>query len=135
MIGGIYRLSRLQDRNGNVVVIARNSTTGAVTSITSPGGRVLAFTSITGSLGTPLMSRVTDPLNRQVGYQYDSQDRLIQVTDAGGGAWKYGWDSKSRLVNVTDPEGNQQVVNTYDDNDRVTLRRWLTVARSILPTR
>jgi RHS repeat-associated protein len=120
MIGGIYRLSRLQDRNGNVVVIARNSTTGAVTSITSPGGRVLAFTSITGSLGTPLVSRVTDPLNRQVGYQYDSQDRLIQVTDAGGGAWKYGWDSKSRLVNVTDPEGNQQVVNTYDDNDRVT---------------
>jgi YD repeat-containing protein len=66
---------------------------------------------------------VTDPLNRQVSYQYDSADRLIQVTDAGGGIWKYGWDSKSRLVTVTDPEGNVQVTSTYDDNDRVTFQK------------
>jgi RHS repeat-associated protein len=119
MIAGLYRLTRVQDRNGNTVVIARDSRTGAVTGITSPGGRALAFTSITGSRGTPLVSRVTDPLNRQVAYQYDSQDRLTQMTDAGGGVWKYGWDTKSRLVSVTDPEGNPQVVNTYDDSDRV----------------
>jgi YD repeat-containing protein len=118
-IGGIYRLSRLQDRNGNAVVIARDGTTGAVTGITSPGGRVLKFSTITGSRGTPLISRITDPLNRQVTYQYDSQDRLVQVTDAGGGVWKYGWDTKSRLVNVTDPEGSVQVTNAYDDRDRV----------------
>ncbi|HEX3636282.1 MAG TPA: DUF6531 domain-containing protein, partial [Paraburkholderia sp.] len=119
MINGIYRLARLQDRNGNTVMIARDSKTGAITGITSPNGRVLTFTSITGSRGTPLVSRVSDSLNRQVSYRYDSQDRLTEVTDAGGGVCKYGWDSKSRLVTVTDPEGNVQVTNTYNDNDRV----------------
>ncbi len=123
MIAGFYRLTRAQDRNGNAVVIARDIATGAVTSITSPGGRALKFASITGSRGTPLVSSVTDPLNRKVAYQYDSQDRLIQVTDAAGGTWKYGWDTKSRLVSVTDPEGNSQVVNTYDDSDRVVAQK------------
>ncbi|MFM0045469.1 RHS repeat-associated core domain-containing protein [Paraburkholderia sediminicola] len=123
MINGLYRLSRVEDRNGNAVVIARDGATGAVISVTSPNGRALTFTSVSGSRGTPLVSRVTDPLNRQVKYQYDSQDRLSQVTDAAGGVWKYGWDSKSRLVSVTDPEGNLQVTSTYDDNDRVTFQK------------
>lgn len=123
MIGGVYRLTRLQDRNGNTVTITRDSKTGAVTKLTSPNGRSLAFTSVTGTRGTPLVSRVTDALNRQVSYQYDGQDRLIQITDAAGGLWKYSWDDKSRLVGVTDPEGNQQVINTYDDNDRVVRQK------------
>ncbi|MFM0734149.1 DUF6531 domain-containing protein [Paraburkholderia sediminicola] len=123
MAAGTYRLSSVKDRNGNTVSIARNSKTGAITSITGPNGRVLTFTAIVGTRGTPLISRVSDPLNRQVNYTYDSQDRLTQVTDAGGGVWKYGWDSKSRLVTVTDPEGNVQVTNTYDDNDRVIFQK------------
>jgi len=123
MLGGVYRLTRLQDRNGNTVTITRDSKTGAVSRLTSPNGRSLTFTSVIGTRGTPLVSRVTDALNRQVSYQYDGQDRLIQVTDAAGGLWKYGWDDKSRLVGVTDPEGNQQVINTYDDNDRVVGQR------------
>ncbi|MFM0472616.1 DUF6531 domain-containing protein [Paraburkholderia strydomiana] len=123
MIGGVHRLTRLQDRNGNTVTITRDSKTGAVTKLTSPNGRSLAFTSVTGTRGTPLVSRVTDALNRQVSYQYDGQDRLIQITDAAGGLWKYSWDDKSRLVGVTDPEGNQQVINTYDDNDRVVRQK------------
>ncbi len=123
MVGGIYRLSSVQDRNGNSVAIARDGTTGAVTRVTGPNDRALAFTSIVGARGTPLVSRVTDPLNRQVSYTYDSQDHLIQVTDAGGGIWKYGWDSKSRLVSVTDPEGHVQVTHTYDDGDRVIAQK------------
>ncbi|MFM0055850.1 DUF6531 domain-containing protein [Paraburkholderia phytofirmans] len=123
MIASLYRLTRVQDRNGNSVTINRNSSTGAITGITSPNGRTLTFTSIIGARGTPLISRITDPLNRQVNYQYDSQDRLTQVTDAGGGVWKYGWDTKSRLISVTDPEGNQQVLNTYDDSDRVIAQK------------
>ncbi|MFM0110115.1 RHS repeat-associated core domain-containing protein [Paraburkholderia nemoris] len=123
MVAGIYRLSSVQDRNGNTVTITRNSVTGAVTSISGPNGRVLTFTSIVGARGTPLISRVVDPLNRQVSYTYDSQDRLTQVTDAGGGVWKYGWDSRSRLVTVTDPESNVQVTNTYDDNDRMVAQQ------------
>ncbi|MFM0027625.1 DUF6531 domain-containing protein [Paraburkholderia madseniana] len=122
-IGGVYRLSRIEDRNGNALVIARDSKTGAITSVSGPNGRTLTFTSIVGARGTPLISRVTDPLNRQVSYQYDNQDRLTQVTDAGGGIWKYGWDSKSRLVTVTDPEGNLQVTSTYDDSDRVVAQK------------
>ncbi|WP_408328840.1 RHS repeat-associated core domain-containing protein [Paraburkholderia strydomiana] len=127
LIGGVNRLTRLQDRNGNAIVIARNSTTGAVTTVTSPNGRVLGFTSVTGSRGTPLVSRVSDPLKREVAYQYDSQDRLIQFTDAGGGVWKYGWDNQSRLASITDPLGNVQVTNTYgnggDLNDRVIAQK------------
>ncbi|WP_246217114.1 RHS repeat domain-containing protein [Paraburkholderia panacisoli] len=52
---------------------------------------------------------MSDPLKREVAYQYDSQDRLTQFTDAGGGVWKYGWDSQSRLITTTDPLGNIQV--------------------------
>jgi len=123
MLGGLYRLTRLQDRNGNTVTIARDSKTGALTKLTSPNSRSLTFTSVIGAHGTPLISRVTDGLNRQVSYQYDGLDRLTQVTDAAGGLWKYSWDDKSRLVGVMDPEGNQQVINTYDDNDRVVSQR------------
>ncbi len=126
-IGGVNRLTRLQDRNGNAIVIARNTTTGAVTTVTSPNGRVLSFTSVTGSRGTPLVSRVSDPLKREVAYQYDSQDRLVQFTDAAGAVWKYGWDGQSRLVTITDPLGNVQVTNTYgnggDLNDRVVAQK------------
>jgi YD repeat-containing protein len=123
MVNDLYRLSSVQDRNGNAVTIARDGNTGAITTITSPNGRALTFTSFTGSRGTQLISRVTDPLSRQVNYAYDGEDRLIQVTDADGGVWKYGWDIKSRLVRVTDPEGNIQVVNTYDESDRVTFQK------------
>ncbi len=121
--GGVYRLTRVEDRNGNALVIARDSKTGAITSVSGPNGRALTFTSVVGASGTPLIARVTDSLNRQVSYTYDNQDRLTQVTDAGGGVWKYGWDSKSRLVTVTDPEGNVQVTNTYDDNDRMVAQK------------
>jgi RHS repeat-associated protein len=120
LTAGMYRLGSVQDRNGNTVSIARDGASGVVTSVTGPNGRALTFASFVGTRGTPLISRVTDSLNRQLNYAYDSQDRLIQMTDADGGAWKYGWDSKSRLVSVADPEGNLQVTNTYDDSDRVT---------------
>ncbi|WP_259460932.1 hypothetical protein [Paraburkholderia sp. BL23I1N1] len=123
MVNGLYRLSSVQDRNGNTVSVARDANTGGITSITGPNGRALTFASIIGGRGAPLISHVTDPLNRQVNYAYDSQDRLTQVTDAGVGVWKYSWDSKSRLMSVTDPEGNLQVTNTYDDNDRVTFQK------------
>ncbi|MFM0341279.1 RHS repeat-associated core domain-containing protein [Paraburkholderia fungorum] len=121
--GGVYRLTRVEDRNGNALVIARDSKTGAITSVSGPNGRALTFTSVVGASGTPLIARVSDSLNRQVSYTYDSQDRLTQVSDAGGGVWKYGWDSKSRLVTVTDPEGNVQVANAYDDNDRMVAQK------------
>ncbi|MFL9906677.1 DUF6531 domain-containing protein [Paraburkholderia sp. RL17-337-BIB-A] len=123
MAAGVYRLGSVQDRNGNTVTIVRNGKTGAVMSVTGPNGRALTFTSVVGARGTPLVSRVTDPLDRQVNYEYDGQDRLTQVTDTGGGVWKYGWDSKSRLVTVTDPEGNLQVTNTYDEKDRIAFQK------------
>ncbi|MFM0674603.1 DUF6531 domain-containing protein, partial [Paraburkholderia sediminicola] len=57
MIAGLYRLTRVQDRNGNTVAINRNSSTGAITGIIGPNGRTLTFTSIVGARGTPLISR------------------------------------------------------------------------------
>jgi RHS repeat-associated protein len=119
MIAGIYRLTRIQDRIGNTVTIARDSKTGAVTSVSGPNGRKITFVSVVGARGKPLVSRVTDTLGRQISYQYDNQDRLTQTTDAGGGIWKYGWDTTSRLVTIADPLGRQRVLNTYDDADRV----------------
>jgi YD repeat-containing protein len=85
LIAGLYRLIRLQDRNGNELTITRDDRTGAVKGVAGPGGRVLAFTTVVGSHGTPLVSSVTDPLNRQITYQYDNRDRLVRVTNAGGG--------------------------------------------------
>ncbi|CAG4900835.1 putative deoxyribonuclease RhsA [Paraburkholderia gardini] len=122
-VNGLYRLSRVQDRAGNVVQIERDNKTGAITKITSPGGRGLILESVVGNLGTPLISRITDPLNRHVVYAYDSEDRLVQVTDAAGGVWKYSWDSAGRLLEVRDPEEHVQMTNTYDDHDRVVAQR------------
>jgi RHS repeat-associated protein len=103
------------DRNGNTVLIARDSQ-GRVTALTEPAGRQLTF-SYTGTILR--IDRITDPLGRTVQYTYDGQGRLTNVTDPAGGSTQYTYDANHRLLTITDPRGITFLTNEYDSAGRV----------------
>lgn len=104
-----------QNRNGNVLIIQRDSQ-NRLTTLREPGGRELTL-SYSGS-DTKIQS-VTDPLGRQVRYTYDGSNRLTAVTDPANGTWQYTYDSGHRMRTVTNPRQVLQTQNTYDAAGRV----------------
>jgi RHS repeat-associated protein len=50
------------------------------------------------------LTRVTDPVNRSLTFQYDAQNRVTRVTDPLNRVWRYTYESGS-LTTVTDPLG------------------------------
>jgi YD repeat-containing protein len=49
-----------------------------------------------------------------IGLSYDSQWRIIQMTDPTGGVTRYGYDTNDNLISVTWPDGNMRRY-VYDD--------------------
>lgn len=52
-------------------------------------------------------------------YEYDTFDRLTEVTDANGEIITYEYDSVDNLISITYP-GNKEVTYTYDGSNRLT---------------
>ena len=112
-------VSEMVDRNGNLTRIEREAdggTTGKVTRIISPNGRILTFSYV-----GERVSEITDATGRKVSYTYDTSGRLTEVTDALGSKRIYTWDTvNNRITSIRDPNGNVMVTNVYDTNGRVT---------------
>jgi YD repeat-containing protein len=98
-LGGLGLLVEQADRNGNRLIIERNSS-GAITRLIEPAGRALVFTHSTGRIVT-----ITDPIGRTVQYSYNSSRRLETITDPAGGVTRYTYDTAGRILTITDPRG------------------------------
>lgn len=107
------------DRNDNAVWLVRD-TGGIVRGVVDAKGRVLFTLHYTGQLITEVKDYPTaglsqDLISRSIKYQYDSNNRLTQVTDARGNVTKYDYDATNHIVKNTDPEGRvEQLIYTGD---------------------
>ena len=108
--GGL--LSRLVDRNGNEVNVARDAT-GRVDHVDDDFGRSLDAVWVGDHIST-----VTDDTGRVFTYAYDSNDDLVSVTDFNGLVTTYTYDAEHRMLTMTAPTGFV-VTNTYDAQGRV----------------
>jgi YD repeat-containing protein len=60
----------------------------------------------------------TDRLGRNVPYVYDSQNRLVTVTNPAGGVARYACDTQDRMTSITNRRRITLVQNRFDVNSR-----------------
>ncbi|MFL1675787.1 RHS repeat-associated core domain-containing protein [Paenibacillus dendritiformis] len=109
--GSTGRLVSFSDGNGNRTTLEYDDQ--GLRSLTTPGGKELAFTCRNGKLAA-----ITDNIGRTVQYRY-AGDLLAGVTYPNKGEVTYAYDSEGRLTSITDQNGHTYVRNEYDSNDRV----------------
>ena len=105
---------KIQDRYGNTVTIARD-TTGNILGVTSPNGRNITFQHDTSNR----ITQAQDNGGRTVAYSYDTSGRLSTVTDANSGVTTFTYDSNNNMLTIKDPRGIVYLTNQYDSNGRV----------------
>ncbi len=112
LVGGLYRLVRVTDRNGNQVrliysgvLLARMENAGHYVDIRrNAAGRVI---------------ELRDDQNRRVAYVYDNKGLLAQVTDLGGNLWTYQYTGQDLLHRAVDPGGRENFKVWYLSDQRV----------------
>ncbi len=87
------RLSRIEDRHGNALVMTRDAS-GNATQITAPFGQI---TNLSYSR-EGWLTDVVDPIGRKESFIYDAGGLLIQRVDAGGGVHAMAYDELGRLT-------------------------------------
>lgn len=108
------KITSITDRNNNVTSLAYSG--GKMISVTSPGGRALAFSYD----GNNRIVSVSDPLGRNIYYSYNAQGNLATVTDANGGVTAFTYDNAHQINQITDARGNTLLTNVYDNAHHVT---------------
>jgi RHS repeat-associated protein len=111
---GLAGVIRIQDRNGNVLTIDRD-TNGNVTKVTSPNSRWIEFTNDSSNR----ITQVKDNIGRMVIYEYDPTGRLIKVTDPNNGITEYTYDTSQRMLTIKDARGIVFLTNEYDATGKV----------------
>lgn len=127
--GYIFYLSSIKDRNGNTMTLSYETGVNGMKRLTSvsDGNRSLTFSY---KSGTNLISSVSDPLGRDITFDYifnknTQRYQLSSFTDAKGQttSYEYGNDSKvstsKLLTEIQLPKGNY-IRNQYDANRRLT---------------
>ncbi len=113
-------LLSIADKNSNTTTITYDAQQPRrITKVTDPVGRELAF----GYDGNGLLTSVTDFASPQRVVQFSyTNNRLTRVTDVLGHHIDYTYDSNGYLATVTDQRGVAVVTNTYapDHSGRVT---------------
>jgi YD repeat-containing protein len=107
LIGNLYRLTRVVDRNGNEVRLSYRN--GALSRIQNAGHFVELTRNSQGYIAA-----AQDDLGRQVRYSYDSKGRLIEAEDVGGTPWRYGYGDDGRLSAALDPMQRLNFGVVYD---------------------
>ncbi|MDU0328520.1 RHS repeat-associated core domain-containing protein [Microbacterium sp. KSW2-21] len=114
-------LTRTFDRNG--VGETYTYASGKVTQVAHANGRAI-FLDRASSTSTTI-SKVRDSAGREVGYTYDSNNRLKTVTSTDGKVTTYTYDSTGRISTMVIPVAGAAgatttVTFTYDSSHRVT---------------
>jgi YD repeat-containing protein len=108
-------LSSIIDRNGNATQLTYDAL-NRLTTVTDPGGRHLYFNYANDT--SYLVSSVTSDVGISLSYTYDSQGRLIQVTKPDLTTESFAYDTNSRIITVTDSAGKVLESHTYDSEGR-----------------
>ncbi|RYF46969.1 MAG: RHS repeat protein, partial [Comamonadaceae bacterium] len=121
---------RWYDRLGNSI---QYSATGVIQGYTNPYGTTINFTrdaqgrmvGIQDPEGRAIytldydsagrVTRITDIAGNAVGYLWNAQQQLSEVTDSRGYVWRYAYDARSQIVRRTNPLGDSLEV-TYASN-------------------
>jgi RHS repeat-associated protein len=111
-------LTRIQDRYGNTITLARDPNTGNLQKVTSPNGRSISFVYDS----TNRITQVQDNAGRSVSYNYNDAGLIGAVTDVNGGSTQYTYDSNNQMTAIKDPRGITYITNQYDGNGRVILQ-------------
>ena len=115
--GGLMMYIKYSD--GNIVGVKRDDN-GLITEIALPSGKTLQVSM--DKKGH--ITKLTTPMGLELTYEY-SGNNLISFTDGNGSTTRYMYDSQGRMKEWYDGNGNNQVVNKYDSEDRVV---WQTDA-------
>ncbi len=111
---GDARVSKVEDKNGNVTTITYSGAFAA--KVTAASGRTLTFTND----GTHI-TKVADSTGRSVSYTYTG-DLIRSFTDTDGKTTTFDYDSSQRLSKITTSEGRQTAF-TWDSTKVASLTR------------
>ncbi len=112
LLGDLYRLTKVTDRNGNEVrliykeqLLSRlENQNHFIELIRNQQGRII---------------RAEDDQGRRVQYSYSEKMELVEATDLSGAAWKYHYGIDGRLQSATDPMGRENFAVAYNEDGRV----------------
>jgi len=99
--GSHKRLTKVEDRNGNMLTLGYTDT--LLTTITDPSGRSVQFTWTDGR-----MTKLTDPNlapAREIVYEYDNIGEPKYVTDPLGNFMEYRYDDDYKMTAVINENG------------------------------
>ena len=106
------RLTGHTDRNGNITTFSYNPE-GNLQSITDPVGLVTGFEYSGG-----LLSRITDPANRETLFTHDVQNNLRAIQDPDNTQRQFEYDGLHRMVAEVDKRGLRETTE-YSPAGRV----------------
>jgi YD repeat-containing protein len=99
------------DRNGNATQLSYDSANRLVT-VTDAASRHLYFSYPDSS--SHLVSSVSTDVGLSLAYAYDTQGRLIRVTNPDNNTFSFDYDAQSKITAVRDSEGKILESHTYD---------------------
>ena len=118
----LWLLSTVTDKNGNAVLIARDSA-GKISTVTDAAGRASSFAYDAHGLCTS----ITMANGKTASYSYDSSGYLTETVDVAGNHTLYTYDTDGYMLTMT--VGGKTTTFTYDGT--VTPKRLATVTDAL----
>lgn len=108
---GSYKLTKIEDRNGNTISLAYNSAGANIyqlSSVTGPAGRKIDLQWQNGHLSAIVDALETE--TRSITYAYENGSNLSKVTNPMGGEVLYGYGESNLMTGMIDENGNSTAI-------------------------